>query len=456
MLKKAAITSTNTIVKLYLNIISSIAFYPTFISVGLFLLSLLTLYTDQRTPDELLGRAIDIKNVLAPDSVRTLLGTIAGGMISLMVFSFSMVMVVLNQTSSSYSPRLLPTLVKKKHHQIVMGFYIGTIAYSFMVLSSIESLMYTFQVPSLSVIVNVLLSIICLALFISFINRISQDIQIGNIINELYQATVKGIEYEIEHEVYVPDSELPDMAQWSAVKSLISGYLDTIDDKRLIRTAKNMDVVLKICIPIGQFVNRKDVLLLSSRQLSETEQQKLFETMIFRHQENISENYLYGFKQLSEVAIKALSPGINDPGTALQALDRLTDLFVLRTSVYGLKIKVDDANGLRLIYQPAHFSLLIYYCMSTIMNYADKAVPVYSKLIQMFSALLQNDEYERYTDNIMALVNDLLIHINNKLTTLHDRQVLNEQIRKLVVAYPEHQLAQAMVLTIRQSSSSEK
>ena len=146
----------------------------------------------------LLGYEIPIKNILFPDSARALLGAIAGGMISLMVFSFSMVMVIRKPNLIELFSPLLPNLIGQRSKQIVMGFYIGTIAYTFTVLTSINSKLYAFGVPTLSIIVNSLLSLVCLALFVSFINDVSKDIQIGNIINHVYQDTLRSMRREIE------------------------------------------------------------------------------------------------------------------------------------------------------------------------------------------------------------------------------------------------------------------
>lgn len=438
MPKKTTKVSTNKLTRFYLGVISSVAFYPTLIAFGLFLLSILTLYIDERTPSRIFGNEIPIKNILAPDSVRSLLGAIAGGMISLMVFSFSMVMVILSQTSSNYSPRLLPNLIEKKHYQIVLGIYLGTIAYTFVILSSIQSLMYTFGVPTLSVTINAFLSLICLGLFISFINSISQIIQIGNIINDLHKSTTKGIEEEISKEVHIPSHQLPDMERWSVTYSPLSGYLDNIDHASLLKVVCKLDITLKVCVPLGQFVNHRDPILLSSRPISEEERNALFQKMVFRHQENVSLNYIYGFKQLTEIATKALSPGVNDPGTAIQALDRLTDLFVIRMKISGFKINTDKEENLRVIYEPVHFQDLLYFTLGTIINYADNDLPVNHKLIQALEAIARNDEKEQHTDIILSMLDDLVTHFMRKFITNSDKRSLSIQTEHAIKRYPKH------------------
>jgi uncharacterized membrane protein len=436
MLKKATKALTNKLTKLYLRLISSVAFYPTIIAFGLFFLALLSLYVDQQTPSRIFGNEIPIKNILAPSSVRALLAGIAGGMISLMVFSFSMVMVILNQTSSSYSPRLLPNLIEKRHHQVVLGFYLGTILYTFIVLSSIQSRMYTFGVPSLSVTINALLSIICLGLFISFINNISQIIQIGNIVRDLHTKTLRGLQYEIDREVYVPPEQLPDTEKWPVIYSSISGYLDSVDHGYLLRACSEMDIKVRFCLTLGQFVNRRDPLFCCSRPLSDKEKARLLRALVFRHQENVSQNYVYGFKQLSEIATRAISPGINDPGTALQALDRLTDLFIVRSELSGYKIKTDEHGTLRIIFLPVRFRDLMYFCLGTIINYADNDLPVNHKLVQSLDAIARNDLQKRHSDIILSLLDDLLTHFMQKFTTETDKKSLGRGVLKVTSHYP--------------------
>ncbi|MFP4089977.1 MAG: DUF2254 domain-containing protein [Cyclobacteriaceae bacterium] len=421
-----------------MRIISSIAFYPSILALGLFALSLLTLYIDNASPDQLLGMDVTIKNILDPDSARSLLGAIAGGIISLMVFSFSMVMVILSQTSSSYSPRLLPNLVGRKYHQIVLGFYLGTIAYTFTVLSSIQSKMYPFGVPSLSVITNAVLSFVCLGLFISFINNVSQNIQVGNIISELHKAALKGIKHEIRKEIYVPPHQLPDMTRWSVIHSPVSGYLNNIEYASIAKLAQNLDVTLKICVPIGQFVNQRDPILRVSHSLKQEDCERLFRRIIFLHQENVLQNYVYGFKQLSEIATKALSPGINDPGTALQALDRLADLFVVRLQLSGFKIRTDKEGKLRVISEQVRFRDLLYFSLGTIINYAGNDLPVNHKLIQILGAIARNDVEGRHTDVILSMLDDLVTHFIQEFRTHTDKRSLSKRTLQIIKHYPQH------------------
>ena len=437
MLKKVFRVSAHRTAKLYLNVTHSIAFYPTLIAIGLFFLSLFTLFLDERSPGLLLGYEIKIDNIIYPDSARTLLGAIAGGMISLMVFSFSMVMVILSQTSSNYSPRLLPNLVGQRSKQVVMGFYIGTIAYTFVILTSINSKFYAFSVPSLSIVINCLLSLLCLGLFVAFINNVSQDIQIGNIINHVYRDTMRSLRDELEQETYVASHTLPDTQSWTKVYSPLSGYLNEISRRALLRSAKHLDVVIKMAVPVGQFINRRDLLFLSSRSLSQEEQEEIIHTFVFRHQEEISQQYVYGFKHLTEVALKALSPGINDPGTAIQAIDRLTDLLVEGLEIQGQVILKDKDNELRFIHEAVHYDKILYFSVNAISEYGKTDLTVMLKLLILLKTVLQNDKDHQHTKTVMTLLHDLVSEFTNNFKNESDRNILAKQVDTVLKKCPD-------------------
>ena len=431
--------SAHRITSIYHGITGSIAFYPVLIALGLFFLSLITLYIDERSPGLLFGYELSVENILYPNSARALLGSIAGGMISLMVFSFSMVMVVLNQTSSNYSPRLLPNLIGRKPHQVIMGFYIGTIAYTFVVLTSIQSKLYSFGVPSLSIITSSLLTLFCLALFISFINRVSQDIQIGNIVNRVYDDTLRALKREKEV-THVPGHQLPDTEGWMTVDSPFSGYLDEVNEYFFLQATRSLDVTVRLCVPNGKFINRRDPLFKVSRLLSEDEWREISGSLIFRHQEEIHSQYAYGFKHLIEIALRGLSPGINDPSTAAQAIDRLTDLLVERLSLHGYKILADRDHHLRLIYEPLKYDDLLYLSFNTIAEYAKTDLTVTSALLTMLRTLFRNDIERQHTGTIMALLHDLVADFEANFAKQTDRRFLTKQVDSMLREHSDHTL----------------
>lgn len=376
--------------RLYLGIINSIAFYPALIALGMFALAVGCLYVDALSYGNKIAEALSFIAVRNTETARTLLGVLAGGLISLMVFSFSMVMIVLNQTASNYSPRVLPGLVSRSQHQVVLGVYLGTIAFTLAVLSNVDSDAFELLVPRFSIIVNLLLVVGCLFAFVYFIHDISNAIQIGNIIMRLYAKTRFSLIRELQSEHYLKEP-LPKAEQSHVVNAWQSGYFFTVAEKSFMKGAQRHALQVKLLKRQGHYMLKGEAFLEINQPASEDIIQLLKETFIFRHQEIIKNNYVYGFKQLSEVGVKALSPGINDPGTAIQVINYLTDLFQLFIRLEGRRVLRREDGEPGLIYTVVPFKETFYLCFTSLRTYAAQDVSVQAKLIYLIDKTSQAD-----------------------------------------------------------------
>ncbi len=177
------------VLRLQERVIYSIAFIPTLMVILWLIFGFLIFNFDGSDSSKWIKDNLEFVLVNGTDSARMVLTTIIGGVISLTVFSFSMVMVVLNRTSASFSPRVLPQLVAQKFHQIVLGFYMGTIVYSLILVVKIDS---DENLPSLGILLAMIFAIISLGLFIYFIHSISEAIQVDNILSQIFKKTQRA------------------------------------------------------------------------------------------------------------------------------------------------------------------------------------------------------------------------------------------------------------------------
>nr|WKN38499.1 DUF2254 domain-containing protein [Tunicatimonas sp. TK19036] len=418
--------------KSYLRIITSIAFIPSLLACGFLLLSLWTLYIDESSPEKLISYSVSVQNIIHPDSARALLSAITGGMISLMVFSFSMVMIVLSQTASNYSPRVLPNLIGQRFHQVVMGTYLGTILYTIIVLSSIQSKLYAFDVPHLSIVLSTLFGLISLAMFVAFVHSISQHIQIGSIIRNLYSDTLKSLSSYLKNTESITEDELPSAQTWVSINCPVSGYLFGMNKSALKKFCQETDIMVWMALPWGVYVHRWQPLLRVSRQLSEEEKKRLVNIFIFESDEILSQNYAVGFKQLTEIAVKALSPGINDPGTAIEAIDQLATLFTRQMEAQEVPVIKDNQNRLRWIGRPISFEELFTWCWTAIKDYAAQDTVVLYKLIEWLETMVHSDATHHYTSILTSTLSDLIDHIQLNVKSSVDQQNLYQRIQQLL------------------------
>lgn len=404
----------------FFNIIESkIAFYPTVLAfLGAFF-AFFMMYLESLGISKYLLDKAPILVVDNGNTALTILSALISGLISVIVFSFSMVMLLLSQASSNYSPRLLPGLISDKKHQIILGTYLSTILYNIFILFSIQPTGDKYQLPGFAVLVGILGTVFCIYAFIFFIHNISQSIQISNILKRIY-VQAKGrldvlIEKEVEHVASFPESD-----NWYEYYSKCSGYLQNVSYTNLIDICKGKDTQLHILPVKGIFVLNGNPIFKSKKELNEETLNLVLSNFNFAREELIEDNYILGFKQITEIIVKAMSPGINDPGTAINAIDYLTELLALRMQKKDINvIRREEIPYLKI--KTINFSELLYQIMASIRTYCKHDITLAQKLLIMLNYLLHQPAYnEDYKESINLEIKTLLADAKNAIKNERD------------------------------------
>lgn len=380
---------------------SKIAFYPTLFAFSGFLVALLMMYLEQHGISRRIMDVLPQLMVEDGDTALTVLSACLGGLISLMVFSFSMVMLLLSQASNNYSPRLLPGLISDKRHQLILGIYLATILYNIFTLFSIEPSEDKYTLPGFSVLLGIAFTIICLVAFIYFIHNISQSIQISNILDTIFEAAELRLQKLISSEEG-QTKDFSDTTNWHEYKTGRSGYFQNISINNILRICDDEKTKMYITVPKGLFVLKNSVFLKSEKPLDEKVVSAIISNISFARGELVEDNYVLAFKQITEIAVKAMSPGINDPGTAINAIDYLTDLFALRMQKKdnGIIIHKEKAT-LRIAV--VTFEELMYNVMASLRTYCKHDPIMVEKLLWMLMYLQQQPAAE---DNYQKVIKE--------------------------------------------------
>ncbi|WP_419214190.1 DUF2254 domain-containing protein [Maribacter sp. X9] len=403
---------------------SKIAFYPSLIALFGVFLAFFMIYLEKVDISAYLMDVAPGLVINNTDTAKTLLSTLIGGLISLMVFSFSMVMVLLNQASSNFSPRVLPGIISDQKHQIVLGQYIATILYNIFILVSIEPTETSYQTPGFSVLIGIILTVLCLASFIYFIHHISQAIQVGNILTNIHKRTKSELEKIITGQ-QDKSFNFPEPENWEGYTLSKSGYFYGILKEDLMKICKEHEMKLVIKLFKGQFILDETVGILSERPLSEKLLNKIMNTLLFSEEELVGENYIYGFRQISEIGIKAMSPGINDPGTALNTIDYLTSLFLIlmKKPEYDYLSDKKENNWARV--NSAKFSEVLYNVMATYRLYCKHDITVMRKLMQMLNTLTLHVVNSTQMTEIKLEIEQLKIDAKANIENKRDLKKIN-------------------------------
>ena len=423
--------------RLYYRTTNSIAFYPTLIAIAGLIIFFWISSIEYSEYTIKLKQKIPMLLITNRDEARLVVGTIVSSIITLMVFSFSMVMIVLTTASSSLSPRVLPGLISNKSHQVVLGVYLGTIIYSLLLIITFQD-KGDYHIPSLGVLLAMLSGITCLCLFIYFIHSISKAIQVQNIVLTIHTAAIESMNKLLSEEDQDKD-KVPDSSSWSSYNVTKTGYFKKVNISGLMKYAKEHDLQILIRKPVGFFVVRHfPFLKINTENLSDEVINDISSYFHFYSEDIVKDHYNFGFQQISEIAVKALSPGINDPGTAIKALDFLSILFEHRMTLNETVYKEDDDGCVRIIFSPISFHKLMFYTLIPIREYGKGDVVVLLQLLETLRNIVYAaNAREAYLQAASSILKSCVEAMETSLTNPLDRQQIHDYLDSINELLPK-------------------
>ena len=208
------------------------------------------------------------------DSVKFILTFTIGGIFTLTIFSYTMVMDVLNRSISNYSPRLIPLILKEKHHQIILGVTSGTIIYC-MIMAAFVSGKSSDQFPSVAAPLAILMGIFNILLFIYFIHSVSQSIHVNYVLRKSFSNTKNAI-YHIKNLPFEKTCEEKSEDFWEQYVSMTQcGYLNKIRIEKLIGISEEHNIQIKLLKKMGSFILENQPVIAVSRQINDSIEQKI-------------------------------------------------------------------------------------------------------------------------------------------------------------------------------------
>lgn len=435
--------------QIFHRVAESIAFYPTLIALCLIFFAFLVMWVEFQPWLIKLKPSIDFVLVGSVEDGRLILGTLVASTISLMVFSFSMVMIVLNQASANLSPRLLPGLITVKANQIVLGFYLGTICYCLMLILNIHPSAEDHKIPSVGIFIGLCLGILCLALFTYFIHSISQSIQVDHILDRLFRQTRHRIA-SLGVKTSLPK---PAATKWHTLRTPTPGYLKWIEHEDLVNLCQKHNLVIKVIEPIGVFFQAECPFLEANSEVSENLERELHDCFVFYPQELLNDHYSFGFKQISEIAVKALSKGINDPATAIKAIDMLMMLFLEKLKSREKTVLFDKNDEPRVFLKETSIQFLLHLNVTPIREYAKHDVLVVQRLISGLGTLIHFAEAEEDLQSICLQLQAVRCNCHFNIRNVVDRSTINAELDRINRHIKAHKKAQFSIQNLTDVSS---
>lgn len=336
-------------------VVNSYWFVPAMMTAGSVLLSVLSLWLDDQIREDVPSWLQPLVFSGGPDGAREVLSVIAGSMITVAGVVFSITIVALTLASSQFGPRLLANFMSDRGNQVTLGTFVATFLYSLLVLRTVRTGEFE-RVPHLSVAVAMLLAIAGLSVLIYFIHHISVMIQapslIASISDEMRDTTgrlfpqVGGL---FDAGYAAPGSTLPDGFDQEAVlvEASSSGYVEAVDVEGLLVLATQRDLVIRLDVQPGRFLVAGDPVAHAwpAQALDHEASDRIARSVAVGSRATATQDFEFPLKQLSEIAVRSLSPGINDPYTATSCVDHLSiTLCDLATQEFPAR-GIADADG---------------------------------------------------------------------------------------------------------------
>jgi uncharacterized membrane protein len=324
---------------------SSLWFFPGILTGSGVLLALLAVRID-----ESLNPAGRVQSLWlfggGAEGARGVLSAIASTTVTVAGTVFSIVVVALQLASSQFTPRVLQAIMRDRGNQITLGAFIGTFTYSLLVLRSVRSGTDEQEpfIPALSVTIAILLALICMALLIFFIHHAARSMEAATVIarathdaQALVDRVFPDAPARADHDEPLP----PAIESPVVIQANRSGYLATVNVGDLVRVAEAEGLVLRVEPVIGDFVLPGTVLAVAGMQARDAAADSAAEgdarnagatessiRRAFTLLDDPSEqdDLAYNVQRLADIAVKAMSPGINDPTTAKLCIDRLSEV----------------------------------------------------------------------------------------------------------------------------------
>jgi uncharacterized membrane protein len=322
-----------------------------------------------------------------PQVAQVILSAIATSIMTVVSIVFAILLMSLTLASMQFSPRIIVSFSRDKVTQRTLGIFLGTFAYCIAALPAARIKPYAFS-PVLTVFGAMLLAVACVVGLLFFIHHISRAISVNYIVDRIAAETEQAIEEQMPapHEDRLwPAGATPNAAQPDApILNRTAGYVRFIDTRKLVQLAKTHQLKLRVTRRVGQFAPAGIPLLLASREerLTPRLRQAMLAAIDIGPSRTLQQDVEFGVLQIVDIALKAISPAVNDPTTAIACVDQLSRILCLYAQRTPPQQHYYDPPGVVRVTIPAmDFDALLESAFEQIRHYARGDMAVSLRLL---------------------------------------------------------------------------
>ncbi len=439
----------NKLIQLWGDLRSSFWFLPSLMVAGSIVFAVVLIKADSAGSDRWLRQWPLLFGVEA-EGARQMLSTLAGSMMTVMGITFSMTLLALALASGQYTSRILRNFMRSRVTQTTLGVFASIFAYCLIVLRTIRGGgdgggggVDEF-VPSLAVFFAFVMSLVGVSILIYFIHHIASSIQASNIIASVANETNVSIDKLFpnkrkpgsDNAEGEEDEKLlrsPDDRTWYPVPVQLSGYIRSVEYDVILRLAQNRRTIVRMEHGIGAFVVQDTAL--ASLALTYPPDQEMIDTLngaySIGRDRTVTQDPAFGVRQIVDMALKALSPGVNDTSTAVICVDYLSDILGRLACGQFMPSHRYAGETLRLIAIVPTFESLLAEAFDQIRSSAAGNVAVMARMLgalDTVGSLTVRRSYIRALDKQVQWIADLA---DRTIESSHDRARIEKRLSEV-------------------------
>jgi uncharacterized membrane protein len=325
-----------------------------------------------------------------PQVAQVILAGIAASIMTVVSIVFAILLMTLTLASMQFSPRIIVSFSRDRVTQWTLGFFLGTFLYCVAALPTARSLPRPFA-PVATVVGAMVLALACVGMLLFFIHHISRAISVNHIVDRIAAETETMIDEMMpwpRRPNLQKDEPLRPNPTEVAICNSDSGYIRFIDTRRLVTLARHYRVTIRVLRRVGHFVPAGIPLMMVSKgnRLPPGGADELLALFDFGPTRTLQQDVEFGVLQIVDVALKAISPAVNDPTTAINCVDQLSRILIRFASRVPPEDLLYDPPGIaRASVEWVHFAHLLESAFEQIRMYAKSDVAVSLRLLRALS-----------------------------------------------------------------------
>lgn len=403
-----------------------------YIFYSIILLAIVT-YIDSRYS----GLTAHIPRVMlsSVELAKTVLSSLVSALLTITTFTFSTILAVFTLYHNSFTPRSVENFLDKKITMKVLGIFIGGFVYCLVSLNFMKA--GEDQRLVIAGTIGVIYAIWGAIYFVIFVQNVLSGINYANLLEDIADKTDKLIEKELEDR----DFELLDKEEWTMKDKRLaaheSGYLEIIDIDKIKKLIEDEDIVFTIEVAKGDFVAQNETLgYFSQDSLDDKTLEKIQKQFIFSERRIAEEDYKEGIRKIVEIATRALSPGTNDPNTAIHCIRKLSILLSHLAKVDSNHHYIKTDGKARIYYTSKSFKEMLVEHMQPIITYGETDASVLKAVFQGL-LLIKVNASEKNKKIVMAFAEDLYQSVVDNFKRESDLSLFMEIYQEIMTGSKE-------------------